>query len=229
MKRKFVKAPEICTRLAIELGTELQLEIKHIASKFKSEMVGMEPNSFLITKLPLIVNSDFLEKCRKYKSAEIIARYLYRGVVFGFKSQLIDIINSPTNLMFISYPKRVEELNIRKNERISCMLPGKIKFGAYILDGTILDLSLSGCKMTIIDPKYDIDILEEQMLKFEKLQFMFHLPGEPKAAVMNVLRKNTQKGEGRLTVGMEFHKLGADIINKVNKFIITAHSLNFGG
>ncbi len=227
MGTKYKKTHDNSTRLAIELGTELQIEIKEVISRFKSELVGMDKNSYLIAKLPQIINTDLVDKCKKYKGTDVIGRYLYRGTVFGFKSRLIDIITTPVNLLFVSYPTSVEEFNIRKHERVSCMLPGKIQFSKYVLDGTVLDLSLSGCQITIINPKFDIDILADQLAKIETLQFLFHLPGEPKGSVLHVIRKSVRKSDSKVSIGLEFSDLGAEMKNKIAGFIARAQSLNF--
>ena len=126
-KEDIIKPQKPSAHLTIRIGTELQLEIKDVSARFRSELLGMEVNKYIIAKMPMIVDDNFEEKCSEFNRPEVVCRYLYEGTVFGFQSHLLKIILQQTRLLFIGYPERVEEQSVRDHERISCMLPCKIK------------------------------------------------------------------------------------------------------
>ncbi|MGR3317761.1 MAG: flagellar brake protein [Candidatus Anammoxibacter sp.] len=225
MKKKHIKAQISSVRLAIDIGTELQLEIVNVSARFKSELIGMETSQYLIAKMPMIVDDSFEEKCSKFKGAEVICRYLYRGTIFGFRSNLLGIISAPARLLFVKYPNEVEEHNVRKNERISCMLPGKIKIGSHILDATVLDLSVSGVLVSVVDNKKEADSFVNILTETDELEFLLQLPGEPKALVLPSIRKVVRKDDSRLNIGLQFHDIGDQGRYIISQFIDAAKSL----
>lgn len=226
MSETKIKAPTMCVRLAIEIGTELQLEIVNVSARFKSELIGMETNQYLITKMPDIVDDEFEEKCIKYKGAEVIGRYMYRGTIIGFKTNLVDIISTPARLIFIRYPTKVEEYNVRKNERINCMLPGKLKIDSTVVDGTVVDLSLSGTLISIDGKTCDIKKILTLLSKTDKCEFLIQLPSDPKALLFPVIRRDVRKNDARLNVGLQFINIGTEISYRIGQFISTAKSLH---
>ncbi len=226
MGKKNVKTNETGVRLAIDIGTELQIELQGAKSRFRSELAGMVPGRFVIAKMPEIVGPNFDENCQRYRGSDVIVRYLYRGTVFGFRAVMVGIISWPARLMFTGYPVKVEECNVRKEGRISCILPGKIQFGTQVFEVSILDLSPSGCQAAIMSPNFDISALAANLSKVEKLRIMFQLPGESKALVIPALRKNVRGDDFKLGVGVQFVNIGADVKLKINNFIATAMSLH---
>lgn len=118
MEEKHIKSFNPTMRLAIDLETELQLEITDVIKKFKSALLGMKTGVFLIASVPSLIDESLHEKIKKNKSAPIVGRYLYKGIIFGFKSNLIELITVPAPMIFLRYPKEVEEINIRKRSEL---------------------------------------------------------------------------------------------------------------
>jgi c-di-GMP-binding flagellar brake protein YcgR len=158
-------------RISIELGTQLQIEIDGVAGNFKSNLIGMETEQYLIITAPVFTPYGSI-KHKLFRGNKVIVRYLHRGTVYGFQSELIDDIYAPLKLLFVKYPRIISEHNIRSAQRINCFLPtkAKIKCEKRDIESIILDLSKSGCccalKKTARDkPLPSVKIDEQVMLK----------------------------------------------------------------
>ena len=142
-------------RLSIEPGTLLQIEIGGIKFRFKSELVGLQADEYLIIKTPLVPSdAPFgMIKHKLFRGNDIIVRYLIGGMVYGFQSKLLGAISDPIKLLFLEYPKIVEQHDLRSHERVDCLLPGRLKFKDTELACLVLDISEKGCRCRIKNQK----------------------------------------------------------------------------
>ena len=225
MVKEDIKSQKSSSILAIGIGTELQLEIKDVSSRFKSEMLGMEVNKYIIAKVPMIVDDSFGEKCSELDKPEVICRYLYEGSIFGFQSYLLNITLQQPRLLFIEYPEKVEKQSVREHERVSCMLPCKIKAESLVLDGTVLDLSLSGTLVSVHDEKKGSTDLVEILSKAYMVDFLLQLPGEPKAFIIPAIRKVVRRDDEMLNIGLQFCNVGNEVSRKIECFIDAAKAI----
>ena len=100
---------------------------------------------------------------------------MYNGTMFGFQSQIIELIRSPLKLVFIKYPEEIESVDFRGNERIVCFLPANLKIAENIIEGGITDISRAGCLSVIEAPGHEdrINLLELN----NEIKIGFYLPG----------------------------------------------------
>ncbi len=115
-------------RISIELGTQLEIEIEGVPTRFKSSLVGIEPDEYLIIKAPEAALPDSI-KNKLFRGNQIVVRYLCKGTLFGIQSQLVQVTSTPIRLLFVEYPKTIENYDLRSHERIDCFFPAKIKMG----------------------------------------------------------------------------------------------------
>ncbi len=225
MKEKYIKAAQKSDKLLIDIGTELNIEFKELESRFKSSLLGIVPSKYVIAQIPEIISNDFVVKCNRKKGGDVVVRYLYDGSVYGFKSKYIGITPDPINLMILQYPNEIEACNIRKDERVNCILPGKLKIGEDVQDVSILDLSASGCQVAIINSDVDLERIGSELSANDRLQLLVQVPGEGKGLIMNAIHKNVRRDNLRLSVGVQFSKLMVEIRKKIDKFIVTAKEI----
>lgn len=219
------KAIAKSARLAVELGIDLQIEIPGVLSKFRSELIGMLPDEYIIARMPQIVDSKYEKKCVDSIGQNVVIRYIFRGTVFGFKAKLIGIVSKPVKFMIINYPKSIVEHNMRKNERINCIFPGKMKIDAFSVNVNIMDISLSGCKIVIVQPdSYAEKELENIKTMELKTVLTFHLPGEDKVTSIDGVCKNIIRKPSKYRVGIEFANLGKTTVRKISEFIKNANA-----
>lgn len=204
-------------RILIELGTQLQLEIGGVASRFKSNLVGIEPGEYLIIKTPTAAASDSIKK-KLFRGNEIIVRYLYKGTVFGFQSQLIEATFTPISLLYVEYPKIIENHDLRSQERIDCFLPSKIKIRDEEIQGTILDINERGCRCLIKALKGEtlpsVQVDEQVTLKCQ-------FPGVGDEKVVSGKVRNISCDEHETALGIEFHEITPEVQKVIAQYIST--------
>ena len=64
-----------------------------------------------------------------------IVRFLQEGTMIGFRARVIRNLTEPMPMMVVDYPKEVEEIGVRQQERISCNIPAVAFFqGTAVTD-----------------------------------------------------------------------------------------------
>jgi len=131
--------------LDIAVGTPLQIQIGEAkdGSRLICSLVGFEPEGYLLLRIPAIpgILDELIE------GAQVVVRYIYAGAVYGFKSSILNRITRPALILFISYPRSIEVMNLRRTTRLHCLLPASAKVYKQELEGVILDISAEGCRL----------------------------------------------------------------------------------
>lgn len=227
MKKDPFEHPDLMKgrRLSIEPGTLLQIEIGGIEFRFKSELVGLQPDEFLIIKTPLVPSdAPFgMIKHKLFRGNDIIVRYLSGGMVYGFQSKLMGSISDPTKLLFLEYPKIVEQHDLRSHERVDCLLPGRLKFKDTERPCLVLDISEKGCRCRIKnqkDEKLPTFQVDDQVVLGVKL---LDVEGEQ---VITCDVKNISRDNDELRLGMEFHKIVSNLRDILLNYIMAIKDLS---
>lgn len=139
--------------LSIDVQTKLQISMKNINARLESEFVGLANSRCIIATCPDDDISEVLSRAIVLDNP-VVVRYIHDGKIFGFQSEIIGSISEPARLIFMNYPKIVEKLDLRRQKRLSCLLPAKITIvcktgdtSAFeALSGTIVDITTSGCR-----------------------------------------------------------------------------------
>ncbi|MGR3316974.1 MAG: flagellar brake domain-containing protein [Candidatus Anammoxibacter sp.] len=223
-KKAIVKS----TRLAVELGIDLQIEIPGVLEKFRSELIGMAPDEYIIARMPQVVDAEYEKKCSDSIGSNVVVRYIYRGTVFGFNAKLIGIVAKPVKFMIINYPKSIVEHNMRQSERISCIFPGKMRIDTFSFAVNIMDISVTGCKIVMIQPdEYAERELANVKTKELKTVLTFNLPGETGATTIDGICKNVIKNPSKYSVGIEFTDMSKVVVGKIRGFVKEANALQW--
>ncbi len=207
--------------LSIELGTQLQIRIDGVDYHYKSTFIGMIPDKYLIVSAagPMLINA----RHKLFRGNGILVRYLYKGSVFGFKSELVEDIYVPLKLIFLKYPEIIEEHNLRSGERIDCILPMKIITRNEEREGVILDINEWGCCCVAKIVKEDknsssIQIDEQVTLKCSFPQI------EGEYAIMGRVR-NIRSDKQQMTLGITFIDIAPEIKDIIGQYIRAIHSI----
>ncbi|CAG1066672.1 Cyclic di-GMP binding protein [uncultured bacterium] len=203
--------------LPITIGTELLVEFQDFTLRTKSELVGMRHNQYLI-----IVMQHDMSGIRPdvLKDSEIIIRYLYRGSVYGFRTNVLNLLNSPERLLFLSYPKKIEEFRVRSSPRYECILPAVTSVEGLNGDTVVIDISLDGCRCVVKSASLEdaeafyktMDINREAVLK---VQF----PGTGESYELSGSIRNISKDADRVAFGMLFGPLKSATKKRLEEFI----------
>jgi c-di-GMP-binding flagellar brake protein YcgR len=204
-------------RILLEPGTQLQIEIEGVASRFKSTLVGIKPDEYLIVKTPKAALSGGV-KNRLFRGNQIVIRYLYKGTVFGFQYKLVEAIFSPKQLLLVEYPKIIENCDLRSHERIDCLFPAKITIEDEERHGAVLDISQGGCRYLIKTlkgeklPSVQID---------EQVTLRCQFPGIEGEQILSGKVRNMKTDEQETALGIEFHEIAPEVENIIVQYIST--------
>ena len=132
------------SRINIELGCPLFIEIGDQRNKLSSRVVGVEHRDYLIIRTPSGAGGVPLKPGKIF-----IVKYVHQGIVYGFKTHVLAAITHPANLLFIGYPKKVDEQGLRSENRYKCSLKCVVKTTKYAGPGTLVDISMNGCCCSI--------------------------------------------------------------------------------
>lgn len=195
---------DVGKRLALELGSELRLQVEGIDWAVRTEVVGMEPSKYLIVRTPDISNVSTTGRSL-LPGDRVVSRFMDRGVMLGFESEVLEQVSRPERLLFLSYPDIVTPEYLRASARIDCFIPGQLHLGTKTMTGVVTDLSVSGCLWRIKSPR-----AEEQAMLFTALdramisQLQIKLPNAEKAVLIKGKPRNIRKDDTRIRVGIEF-------------------------
>lgn len=184
-------------------GTKMILEVAGIEDKLQSLCVGYLRSRCVITQMPLLAeaNREALYQLL-YPDAGVIARYLHEGTVIGFSAKIIKWIQVPFPLIFLTYPPRLESMDLRRHKRISCCFLGQARLGEASFTGMVLDLSLSGCQFsTIVDGVAPVIHVDDVM------ELRCELFGAAPASTIPCAVMRVSTAGRRLEVGLKFRTL----------------------
>ncbi len=217
--------------ISIPVFVEKQYDSKHL--KYKTKVLGWDEKRFLILNLPSL-NSSYL---RWEVGTPCFVKFVNKGNVFAFEAHLLKTIFQPKPLMFLSYPTVIENVTLRKYERIQTYIICDIKpFGEeqnssakFVIDddddifelekkekelsdkGVLLDLSKGGGQIEILSHNHELKVDDVVAIDFS-------LPtGEP-VQNLAIEIKNIRTDEEKTTVGARFLQTNQEAYNQITEF-----------
>lgn len=157
-------------KLSIALGSELSMQIEGMEEKFKSILTGIEAPTYLMVRMQ--IPSKFRNQIDR--GTNFIVRYVYLGNVYGFNTKSLGSVDKPYKITFLSYPEKVESLDIRKAQRVSCFIPATLEINKRQLRGLVMEISKSGTRFKIttgIDMINQVKINDPVKISFPLLGF----------------------------------------------------------
>ncbi len=204
-------------------GTTLNIQIEGSPSRLTGEMIGVKEGKYLIIKLPLL---KFMSNVTNllYKGNRITIRYMHAGTIFGFQSRVNNVIHNPEKLVFIEYPEKIENHDLRAHKRVDCFLPANVIVAGTIIDGNIIDISRSGCKFSVENPQVENSVV---LQVGNEIDVSFQLPGvEKKLNVkgtqkLNVkgTQKHNTKAYDTVNIGIEFNNMDTEVQERLYAFL----------
>ncbi len=135
-----IKKTAILDLPGMAIGTLLRVQFIGIGSS-QSCLVGMDPGHFLIIQTPPLINIA----SKRHEKNHIIISYLYSGRIYAFRCTLLLFVKEPYCFVILSYPEALDDINLRKHERISCIINAEVRVHEETYEGEILDISKGGC------------------------------------------------------------------------------------
>ncbi len=202
----------------MQIGTTLKIQLEGSQCRLTSELIGVEEGKYLIIKMPPIQSMGNAASSI-YKGSNIVIRYVHKGTVFGFKSRIISFITNPVKLMFLDYPKNIENQNLRSHKRIDCYLPANAKIAHNTVEGTVTDLSKEGCLFTA--KRVNIEKSADQLQIDNEIGTSFSLPGVEEKLDIPGKQKNIKKDRDSVRIGILFSDMGIEVQEKLYDFLST--------
>ena len=180
----------------ISWGTLLQLQFEGLGSS-RSTLIGMEPGKFLIVNTPPIADIG----SKLFMKNHGIVRYLSSGSVYAFRCTLLGIIKDPFRMSVLSYPESLENMNLRKHERISCILDASVSHHEKLYEGIVTDLSMGGCSFEF--NKSDLTAFPEIKIADEAFVSM-QLKQKGELREIQAVVRSMKKDKDTLSLGLQF-------------------------
>jgi len=138
----------------LQPGKSIDLQINHpVSLRLKLILVGYELGKYILLKYPRVTNTSEYNDVL-VEGNVMIVRYLMegnKGECFAFRSAIKNISNYPEKLLFLEYPKKIENRQLRMQQRTSIHIPAVIMIEEdennkeMKIHGAISDISLKGC------------------------------------------------------------------------------------
>ncbi len=111
--------------LQFEIGTSLYIERQMLSQNLKgtTKIIGAREPCYLLTEMPFASGAPMLSTLGE----TIVVRFIHGGKMFGFKAEVDKIILHPFPLIVMKCPDEVEEMTLRKHERLHCHFPSSLK------------------------------------------------------------------------------------------------------
>jgi c-di-GMP-binding flagellar brake protein YcgR len=157
-------------KLAIALGSELNMQVEGMEEKFKSILVGIEAPTYLMVRMQ--IPTKFRNQIDK--GTTFLVRYIYMGNLYGFRAKSLGSVEKPYKITFLSYPDKVDSLNIRQAIRVGCFIPATLELNERQLRGLVMEISRNGTRFTINtnkDVTNDVKINDPVEISFPLLGF----------------------------------------------------------
>lgn len=200
------KTSEKTQLFELEPGKYMDLQINHpVALRLKLMLVGYELGKYILLKYPKVThNSEYKDVL--VEGNVIIVRYLLegsKGECFAFRSAVKNVSTYPEKLLFLEYPKKIENRQLRTQQRTSIHLPAVIMIEEdenskeMKLHGAIVDISLKGCGFTFKSKSTSTNVNKRDV--FVCLQ-------TPAGVDMKISAKvrNSRNDKGVVSVGIQF-------------------------
>lgn len=190
----------------LQPGKYIDVQINHpVAVRLKLTLIGYEIGRYILIKYPKVVSksqySDVL-----IEGNVVIVRYLLegsKGECFAFRSTIKNITKYPEKHIYLEYPKKIENRQLRMQQRTTIHLPSVIMLeGAdketnTKINGVIGDISTKGCGFTFVSKSNTTTV---------KKRDIFVCLKSPTGEDVKIPAKvcNSRNDDGKVNVGIQF-------------------------
>lgn len=187
-------------------GKSIDVQINHpVATRFKTTLIGYEVGNYIIFRHPELGRTD------NYKDVlvegnVVIIRYLLEGTqgqCCAFKATIKHVVRHPQKLIFIEFPKEIENRLLRLHQRFVTHLPASIcsanseEVDSTKLNGIINDISAKGCGFSFKSDNINIKVNKTQV------NVKISLSGDSEVLIPATVC-NSRYEQGKVFVGIQF-------------------------
>jgi len=199
-------------RLNLEIGASLVAIFEGETEPVRALLIGMEPGAYLVMRLPEVTRWPK----KRGKEKQITVRYVSWGKVYSFQSTLVGHFReNELFLIIISYPKTIEALDTRKDQRFNSCIPATLRLDDKNFTGFLMDISTSGGRITFgpsTEGKRPVVGVGQ------KAAFSFQLPQMEEKQLFTCKIQNIRHDGQSLSLGLQFD-LESDAVFSLNEII----------
>jgi len=206
------------TKLSMEIGTRMIVSINDLhgaEERIVSDFVGMVHFEYLVLRLPWLPGV----KSRLVDGISATVRFVSHGELCGFQSLILAHTAKPSLLLFLEYPATVEKLALRRDKRVQCVLPVQLHSRHGNASGVIIDLSRSGCRITV-DTTNDSNALRQTVLE-DNIVLRVPLNHDGILVSVTCTVRNVSSDTNRMQLGLSFTEADNDFWNALDNFLAT--------
>ncbi|MDF0666439.1 MAG: flagellar brake protein [Nitrospira sp.] len=205
MNEIVVSVPSAASFLSVGLPLKISLTLDQQKVMHGSTLLGWKDHAWLVCEWPIQLGHDQPVAA----GTPCTVSYLLDGKLVGYRSEIRDLITSPVPLLFVAFPKAVEEMHLRKHLRVSTNEPvlliradsGNASESALptsnYFGGLLKDLSQGGCSVVLVRrPAW--------LCPGATVRLEFELPGLGHITNLTGVVKNADMREGSEMIGIEF-------------------------
>jgi len=199
--------------LAVGLPLQLVIGSDHDNVNCGSTLLGWKAQAWLICEWPF----HFGQAVPCETGTLCLVRTMVAGKLVAYQSEVRMTQMSPLPLLYLAFPKRIEEIPLRKEVRVASHEPlllvqgvqGDVRLAlpnrSAPVGGLLQDLSLSGCRIVVQRQRINVTLGATIYLEFELIGIghVTHLAGSI---------KNIAERDGALSLGIEFRFNGKEAI-----------------
>lgn len=196
----------------LKLGSGVQVELVGLENRVTGIFVGMELGKYLIVRLPL---KSGIQNKLNIKN-RITIRFVVGGAIYGFHSRIINCIMSPMLLVLLKFPEDIENVTLRKHQRVICFFPVTLSHQGTSYKGHIIDISQGGCRMLFecdegsCPQALDVDSIKD---------IDFNILGTAGTHSVRCQIKNLHRDGETLTVGARFDSMDFAVRTAIENYV----------
>ncbi|MCI5107150.1 MAG: flagellar brake protein [Pseudomonadales bacterium] len=202
--------------LEIATGCPVFVEISDTSEKLKSRIIGHDQQNYVIIACPRAgtCNNDTWQP-----GAKVVIKYVHDGVVIAFQTPVLNSIQAPANLLFLAYPREVTRQNLRGWKRYQCDFKGWLPVAGNELVGSVLDISMGGCCISIPNDSLGSAEIPEADTK---LDLTIQHPESNELAKLPATLSNSWASGNSRKFGVAYQSLTSDQERQVKDLIFVA-------
>lgn len=206
-------APTEGKELPLRLGARIKIVFFDLDAELESSLIGIVKNNCIIVENPLPDN----DLQQQIDGERVMVKYVYKGKMWMFKSQLLGATKTPVPLLFLEYPKVIHYHELRKTKRSTIFIPSTFHLeGQKELFGVLIDMSLTG-SLCQIKHKSEANIPMMDIDSTVILRCL--LPGIPEEQQLYGKVKNMKIEHGETRIGVEFDSLQPQLTDTIGKYL----------
>jgi DNA-binding NarL/FixJ family response regulator/c-di-GMP-binding flagellar brake protein YcgR len=197
----------------VQIGARIKIVFFDLEKEVECNLVGLVKDNSVIVENPI----PEIDLQQQIHGRRVMVKYVYKGRMWMFKSQLIGVTKKPAPLLFLEYPEAIHFHELRKAKRSSIFIPSTFHLeGEKELFGVLIDMSLTGSLCQIKHnnqqnvPVIDID---------STVVLRCLLPGISEEQMLYGKVKNMKIEQGETRIGVEFESLQPQLTNTIGKYL----------